>query len=255
MAANSTSKSAPKKQVRPEYSSWSAMKTRCCDDRHRAYPWYGGRGITVCDRWLHGEGGKTGFACFVADMGLRPLGTTLDRRDSDKNYEPGNCRWLDARKQSLNTRANVRVTIGGETKSVIEWARERGVDDKTIYARIDRGWPAEKLFDAIAPRPKNRQIVINGEAKTMKEWARIAGIAYGTMRRRVSEGLTGPDLLAPLPPPPMKITINGETKTVREWAEVTGLLEGTIRDRLALGWSGAKLLAAASHVAWSKGRR
>lgn len=63
------------------------MKQRCFNPNHPSYPRYGGRGITVCERWLT-------FANFLADMGVRPKGTNLDREHNDGHYEPGNCRWL-----------------------------------------------------------------------------------------------------------------------------------------------------------------
>lgn len=79
------------------YNSWSMMKRRCQDPTNNRYAIYGGRGITVCDRWLD-------FANFLADMGDRPEGTTLDRIDTDGNYELGNCRWATPSEQAFNRR-------------------------------------------------------------------------------------------------------------------------------------------------------
>src|SRR5690242_3846186 len=78
----------------PLYQTWVAMRRRCSNPAATGFEYYGARGIRVCDRW------QDSFAAFVADMGRRPPGMTLDRIDNDGNYEPGNCRWADASTQS-----------------------------------------------------------------------------------------------------------------------------------------------------------
>jgi hypothetical protein len=83
--------------VSPTYNSWRAMIGRCRRPTDAAYHWYGGRDITVCDRWLS-------FENFLQDMGVRPAGMTLDRTDSDGNYQPDNCRWATAAQQTANRR-------------------------------------------------------------------------------------------------------------------------------------------------------
>jgi hypothetical protein len=81
----------------PTYSSWAAMKQRCLNQNHPKYRNWGGRGIAVCDRWLK-------FENFLADMGERPVGKTLDRINNDGDYEPGNCRWATPAQQVANRR-------------------------------------------------------------------------------------------------------------------------------------------------------
>ena len=88
----------------PEYRSWQAMQSRCTNPKMHNFMRYGGRGITVCDRWC----GEQGFATFLADMGERPEGTTIDRVDVNGNYEPGNCRWATPKEQRANQRPKSR---------------------------------------------------------------------------------------------------------------------------------------------------
>ena len=83
----------------PEYVSWLSMLNRCFVPTHDAYPWYGGRGITVCDQRRHS------FAAFLADMGIKPTPKhTIDRKDPDSNYEPGKCRWATWKEQAQTRR-------------------------------------------------------------------------------------------------------------------------------------------------------
>lgn len=90
----------------PTWFSWQAMLARCLRPTHHAYARYGGRGIAVCDAWQ----GEHGFETFLADLGERPDGTTLDRRNNDGDYEPGNCRWASLRAQAQN-RGNSRALL------------------------------------------------------------------------------------------------------------------------------------------------
>lgn len=84
----------------PTQKSWEAMIERCTKPRHQAYARYGGRGITVCDRW------RTSFSAFIEDMGVRPDGMCLDRVDPNGNYEKANCRWATMKEQAQNKRNN-----------------------------------------------------------------------------------------------------------------------------------------------------
>lgn len=90
----------------PEYISWGGMIQRCTNPNYYQFRLYGGRGIKVCDEWLKS------FSAFYDDMGERPEGTSLDRIDSDGNYEPSNCRWATALEQSRNRRPSTHCKNG-----------------------------------------------------------------------------------------------------------------------------------------------
>lgn len=94
----------------PEYRVWRNMLNRCYWPKGNAFQHYGGRGISVCDRWRFGDGKRHAFECFLADMGRRPSpDLSIDRIDNDGNYEPGNCRWATRSQQQNNTRRNKRT--------------------------------------------------------------------------------------------------------------------------------------------------
>lgn len=117
------------------YSSWTDMKSRCHNESHTAWEWYGGRGISVCDRWIL-------FEAFLEDMGERPDGLTLDRIDTNGNYEPGNCRWVTMKEQGRNKRTNRLLTIGNETRCIAEWSEITGIPRTTIRNRLKAGYSA-----------------------------------------------------------------------------------------------------------------
>lgn len=108
-----------------EYEIWTGMRGRCLNPRDQAFPRYGGRGISVCARW-------SSFEVFFADMGPRPAGKSLDRKDNDGPYSPENCRWATAVEQSNNKRTN-RLTADGRT--VAQFARDEGLKYPTAYYR------------------------------------------------------------------------------------------------------------------------
>lgn len=128
------------RQIHPLYSGWLKMRSRCRNPNDPHYEYYGGRGITICDRWFDH------FMCFVEDMGPKPSPEyTVDRIDNSRGYSPDNCRWADKLTQAQNTRHNHILTVRGERMVLAEVARRAGVRESVIRQRIQRGWPTDTL--------------------------------------------------------------------------------------------------------------
>lgn len=125
---------------RPEYAVWIQIKQRCLNPRCRAFKNYGGRGLTICERW------ENSFANFLADMGERPTDKhSIDRTDNARGYSPDNCRWATKLEQTNNTRANVTVLFQGASMTFAEAYRKSGTDigQATASARFSKGWTVE----------------------------------------------------------------------------------------------------------------
>ena len=125
----------------PTYHSWRGMKERCLNPQNKAYRWYGGNGVKICDRWLD-------FGEFLQDMGKRPKGMTIERIDTTGNYSPENCTWVPAKKQTQNTRSNVMVTHNGQTLCIAELARREKVPYGRLQSRLKKGWDVERALQA-----------------------------------------------------------------------------------------------------------
>ena len=132
------------------FCAWKSMLERCLNSKKKNYLDYGGRGITVCDRWL------SSFANFVADMGNPPPNTSLDRIDNDGNYEPGNCRWAACVVQNRNKRTNKLLTFRGKTQCLAAWAEEIGKRSDSIAKRLKASWSVGRALSTPI-RGKTRQ--------------------------------------------------------------------------------------------------
>lgn len=127
----------------PIHCIWRGMKRRCYNPNSLSYHLYGGRGVTICERWL----GDHGYKNFEHDMGSRPSPKhSIDRKDPDGNYEPSNCRWATKQEQQRNRRANRLLIIGGVSKCLTAWAEEYNLEFNTLNKRIKNGWPESKLL-------------------------------------------------------------------------------------------------------------
>lgn len=118
----------------PLYKVWSNVKDRCNNPNNPYFHNYGGRGIRIHEAWM------ASFPAFLRDVGERPTPQhTLDRKDNNGNYEPGNVTWATKREQANNQRKNVMLTVNGKTQSLAEWARETGLAPSTLHYRKMKG--------------------------------------------------------------------------------------------------------------------
>jgi hypothetical protein len=115
----------------PEYGIWKTMKRRCSNPNDRRFKDYGGRGITVCDRW------KKDFMAFYTDMGPRPSPeASVERVDNNKGYGPENCKWGTDLEQGMNKRNVLILVVGEKRNSVRGWSKELGTTANTLMVYI-----------------------------------------------------------------------------------------------------------------------
>lgn len=135
------------KKKSPEYQTYQNMLFRCYNPKSPIYKYYGGKGITVSRDWLKG------FENFFRDMGKRPEGMTLERKDTSKGYSKSNCRWASNKDQQNNRTNNTFITYKGLTLTLSQWAEKTGMKYQTIMDRNRRKLPVEKIFEPIHKMP------------------------------------------------------------------------------------------------------
>lgn len=124
-----------------EYRSWRSMLDRCENPNVKEFPFYGGRGITVCERWHN-------FPNFLQDMGPKPTRKhSIDRTNNSLGYYGENCKWVNASTQARNRRSNINVLINGKTMCLLDACNHLGLKYFTVSARIRRGWPIHKALN------------------------------------------------------------------------------------------------------------
>lgn len=176
---------APESGATPTYHTWSGMVARCNNPRHKSFGRYGGAGIRVCERWLT-------FANFLADMGEKPRGTSIDRIDHTRGYEPGNCRWATDKQQARNKRNNRPMTLDGVTRTQAEWVELLGIHQATLNDRLAHGWSDERALTTPAgtygDNVRSRLITIANTTHTLSEWVRRTGVSMSTVYWRLNHG-------------------------------------------------------------------
>lgn len=128
------------------YSSWLAMRRRCSSPKHPHFDRYGGRGIAVCEEW------ESSFPAFLADMGIRPEGMTLDRKDNALGYFKDNCRWATRSEQNANQHhpkrpgKGIKLAHDGKELTVLEWSQLLGIPVPTLHKRLQKEWPVDRVL-------------------------------------------------------------------------------------------------------------
>lgn len=125
------------------YSTWVGMNERCHYEKNISFRYYGALGIQVCNEWR----GPGGFQRFLSDVGLRPSRShSLDRIDSNGNYEPGNVRWATNKEQGRNKKSNRIIEFNGEKMILSDWASRLGIGQGTLSHRLNSGWSIERAI-------------------------------------------------------------------------------------------------------------
>lgn len=164
------------------YVSWQLMKRRCYDSTCPDYPNYGGRGIKVCKKWLKS------FEAFYGDLGDRPKGWTLERKNPNGNYHKRNCRWATRQEQNSNTRKTRRVTVAGKKMTVTTAAREKGMAPGTLHRRIVKQRMRSDIALSKSVQIVRRKHDYRGTVKTTKELSAISGVPSRVISERLREG-------------------------------------------------------------------
>ncbi len=125
-----------------EYKIWKGIRKRCFNNKTKFFHNYGGRGISICKRWL------ASFPNFFKDMGPRPSPQhSIDRINNNKGYSPSNCRWVTRKEQNSNTRRTVKITINGTTKCIVHWCDFYNTSTVTYYRRIKEGMSPKQALE------------------------------------------------------------------------------------------------------------
>jgi hypothetical protein len=157
------------------------MRTRCKSPVAPNFHLYGGRGITVCERW-------DSFEAFVSDLGERPdLAQSLDRIDVEGNYEPGNCRWATSEEQGNNRRTNRWIEAFGRRQTLKQWSSETGIPQTTLAERLDAGMSPQDALSKPS-RPSEKLLTLEGETMNLKDWAARLGLSASAITVRIGRG-------------------------------------------------------------------
>jgi hypothetical protein len=223
------------------YTAWQDMMRRCYNEEHVKYPIYGGRGIRVCKRW------RESFASFCLDMGVPEAELTLDRRDSNKNYTPSNCRWATRIEQARNMRTNRLLTLRGETRCLHDWCEHLGIPIQTVYSRLKAGWSVEQTLTPgrFHGTRRDRHARLGNREQTVAAWAREHGLNPQTVYKRLEAGETLQEALDRPAKRSRVYCFRGCQYTLAELAASVGINANTLRFRIDYaGWTVQRAICA-----------
>lgn len=165
------------------YDVWIDMKKRCYDPQRDDYKNYGGRGVEICNEW---KNSFTTFYNWALTSGYDDA-LTIERIDVNGNYEPSNCTWATRKEQANNKRNNHFLTFDGKTQTVAQWSNELGINENTIFNRINRGLTDEEVLTITKGCGSKRGKTYQGKTMTLRQWSEYTGIPYRILCRRVWE--------------------------------------------------------------------
>lgn len=142
----------------PTYNIWTGIRKRCFDTGSTNYAFYGGSGITMCNRWRYGDEGYSGYECFLSDMGERPEGLQIDRKNNKGNYCPENCVWSNRKDQCRNRRNSRYFEWKGKGRTLSEIAEMEGIKFGTFKSRVLSGMSVESAITTPNRRPRKTTV-------------------------------------------------------------------------------------------------
>lgn len=176
-------------EYKKEYKTWVSMRSRCLSKTDKDYAKYGGRGISICERWLKS------FENFYADMGPKPSPShSIDRIEVDGNYEPGNCRWATYTTQNRNQRRSTKIQYKGEIMPLLEVCEATGITEGSLRARLKKGESVEEAIAHARQTPnhgcKRLSISYVGKSWSVTDLAAHLGVCRSSFAKWMAQGVS-----------------------------------------------------------------